>query len=146
MASHTAFGNLYYQVQDLVGSVSSISGSVSSLATAAGHQPYKFYTASAAFATDMYALLGTHTDNPYIYIYTAEYVAVSITSAPTYSGYSLALTSLGASITVELPTGGPSSMVFNVVEAEPVSFLYNTDTSWRMIPGLYPNNSLVPVA
>lgn len=76
-------------------------------------------------------------------MYTGPYVALSLTSAPTYSGYSLAVFNMGQSMSVQLPVGA-GTVAYQVLN-EPVSFLFDLATSWTMIPGLYPNNSLAPV-
>ena len=135
---------------DVNGSLTSMSTSLSDISTslstlgAGGPQSYLMYASAQDFFDNFSSLTGTAADLAYIHMYLdASYTEVTLGTEPTLSGYSLAILSMGTSISVVVPSGGASSNTYYLQNNEPASLLWDLE-SWYLLPGLYPNGSLAP--
>ena len=129
-----------YSLSDMTTSLSDISTSLTTLG-AGGPQLYLLHTSAQSIVDSFSTLAGTSADPAVIHMYVdTSFTTVSITTEPTSSGYSLAVLSLGSSLSVHVPNGAVMLEYF-LQSSEPASLLWNAE-SWYLLPGLYPNNSL----
>ncbi len=129
-----------YSLSDMTTSLSDISTSLTTLG-AGGPQLYLLHTSAQSIVDSFSTLAGTSADPAVIHMYVdTSFTTVSITTEPTSSGYSLAVLSLGSSLSVHVPNGAVMLEYF-LQSSEPASLLWNAE-NWYLLPGLYPNNSL----